>query len=145
MFTIFIIIYRIFIHYYTYIDIPYESHNDPFSYSHETFIKTSSTKADSAMNNNETGVKKSKTPKKYVRKSVVLKQDKTKVTLNKDETKKRRKRAKKSSIVMKDDSLSQSTLFSDNSGQEQPDETIDDDMKKRYQGLKFIPINNHTS
>ena len=46
---------------------------------------------------------------------------------------------------MKDDSLSQSTLFSDNSGQEQPDETIDDDMKKRYQGLKFIPINNHTS
>jgi hypothetical protein len=97
------------------------------------------------MNNNETGVKKYKTPKKYVRKSVVLNQDKTKVTLNKDEKKKRRKRTKKSSIIMKDDSLSQSTLFSDNSGQEQPDETIDDDMKKRYQGLKFIPINNHTS
>ncbi len=119
-----------------------KSQNDPFSYTHESFIKTSNFKSDKQIGESSGTHTKSKAPKSNVRKSVVGNQRKDKIVSTQNKTKKRKRRVKKISLIMKDGLSSQSTILTAVSTPDTVDETIDDDMKKRYHGLKFIPISS---
>ena len=133
-----------YIFYYTfyYIEDHDKSKNDPFSYTYETFIKPEQLKPKSQNSIVEISGKrtKSKVPKSNVPKSVVGSKRNVKTDSIQHETKKQKRKIKKASIIMKDGLSSQSTTLTVVSTPETIDETIDDEMKKRYQGLKFIPI-----
>ena len=130
----------IYFFYYIAIEDHDKSQNDPFSYTHETFIKPATFKSDKQIVETSGKHTKSKVPKSNVRKSVVGSKRNVKTDSTQNETKKRKRRIKKTSLIMKDGLSSQSTILTAVSTPEIVDEAIDDDMKKRYHGLQFIPI-----